>query len=241
MCEKDHLPVGITCTDGGGGHVLLITGYDSKTGELTIKNPWGTTNTYNPVTGAWAALPKTTTVAAKSVAPAAEQAGAHQSIANSAREFSMNNGSMFVMHSNPVVLHTANGSVNVPPHAIAFVIQLGSEVGVYDLSDVHGNGVTYSVNGQDFTLGTGKALLISSAGRQQLSNSTIGKPIPCSDARVVSTADGVNVYRADFSYSAALNTSPQFAQFINSKSRDERQAADRLLKILAANEMAGAN
>ncbi len=42
--SEKHLPVGVCSTD----HALVILGYNKTTGEVTIKNPWGDRQGYEP-------------------------------------------------------------------------------------------------------------------------------------------------------------------------------------------------
>lgn len=172
-------------------------------------------------------------------APEGNERIAFQNGTKDAMTCDLKNGTVLVMHDKPVVLHSDIGDIEVQPHSVAYVMKLGSEVGVYDLLDTKNGGVKVNVGGATLELRSGKALILSKGETGRFEQLSLSHGVQSNNMTLDGNHGGINVFRGDFSYQSALSMSPQFQQFLASKNPQERTVADELLKKLAAMELAG--
>jgi hypothetical protein len=175
---------------------------------------------------------------ANETVPEGDKRAAFKSETNDAIVSDLKHGTVMVMNNKPVVLRSDIGEIEVQPHSVAYVMRLGSEVGVYDLLDTKHGGVKVKVGGETLELTSGKALILTKDQTNQFEELSLSHGVE-SDMTLDGNHGGVNVFRGKFSYQSALSLSPQFQQFLASKNPKERTVADELLKNLAAIKLAG--
>jgi hypothetical protein len=150
----------------------------------------------------------------------------------------MEPGSLLIMHDSPVSLQTNEGNVHISKGSVAFVVQIGQEVAVYNLTGDKTGTVAAKVGSQIIPIPLGHAVILSEVS-SNIKKCPVSQCIDLNSAVNFARVGAVNVIAAKFNYSSALDNCPQFQEFVNSKIPDQRKTADLLLKYTAAQASAG--
>ncbi len=157
-----------------------------------------------------------------------------ESSSNKGQSFSLHDGTALVNRRIPVEINSIDHQVNVKPGAIAYVVNMGKELAVYNLKGVGTDSVTIkSADAKHvFEVSKGTAIFITEA--PVFSESTLFKFIHCKNLVSMATVNGAHVFSAKFSYIQALDACPQFRHCVGSKNVEEHRLAEELLKLSAA-------
>ena len=154
-----------------------------------------------------------------------------------AQIYTMQPGSMLLMHDSPILLQTENGSVLVTKGTMAFVVQIGQDVAVYNLTGTKYGAVIVKTGSQTIPVLTGNAMILSQTAND-LSQCPLSQCISLGHSAKLGTERNVSLYKAEFSYESALYNCPQFQQFVRSSNRVQRKTAEVLIKYAAASALA---
>jgi hypothetical protein len=143
-------------------------------------------------------------------------------------------GSILIHQQKDTTIHSAGHSIFIKAGSIVYLVSLNKELALYNLSGKQQPPVTIkSDEGQrSYDLRSGRAVFL--IGESDFANSKLSKFIVCSQPALLTNDGKVNVYETKFSFLSALDRCPQFQGCVNSKDAEQRQLADKILKISAA-------
>lgn len=152
-----------------------------------------------------------------------------------AQTYNMQAGSMLILHNTPASLNTINGTADITRGTAAFVVQVGRDVAVYNLSGTQSHSVDVTVGSQVFSVPIGKAIILTQSSGN-LTECPLSQCIELENGTRLGADGSVNIFTADFSYVSTLDNCPQFQQFVRSSDPSERKIAKELLRMAAASQ-----
>ncbi|MBY0547586.1 MAG: hypothetical protein K2W95_09855 [Candidatus Obscuribacterales bacterium] len=156
---------------------------------------------------------------------------------NDVMKLKMVQGSSFVAHNKSVSISTAAGEVQIAPRAVAYIVQIGKDVAVYNLCAPHAGDVKVSLpSNQVFPVQEGHELLLSTNTNSSASfrDANLRPGISCSKAESKGVQGGLTIFDAQFSINDALTDAPGFSALVNSPDKNLKAIANRILKTAAA-------
>lgn len=152
-----------------------------------------------------------------------------------AREYTLGTGSAFVANDKPMTVHTSVADITVPAKNGVFIVSVGDNVAVYNLTG--GGAATVGI-------GTDKVIPLKHSDQLVLTKNTSasfddinpGKDIKSQNVRDMGNYSGVRVFGADFNYESVLDNLPQLSTLLTSTNGHEQSIGQRLLKTTAVQE-----
>lgn len=145
----------------------------------------------------------------------------------------LDQGSMLVAHDTAVSVTAGNTTITVAPKAVAYILHMGDEVVVYNLSDLKHGDVRVQVGGQEFRVPVGQQVLATQNQKAEFKQVNPFKEITAQNDTKLATVGNTDLYRAEFSPTAALDNIAQFQLLIDSDSKADRLIAERIIKTAA--------
>lgn len=145
--------------------------------------------------------------------------------------FNLDKGSILFVPTSDITVGTHEGQVQIPAGAVAYIVETGNDVAVYNLHDKSG-GVTVKSGRRTLTLAPGEQLVLT-----RKPNAPFGEVNPVQDVAYRNVqgydfGDGIYGHLGEFSHTSAIGS----VSMINSMLRSsvDRKTAQRLLKTAAS-------
>lgn len=153
-------------------------------------------------------------------------------LAESRREITLHNGTAFVAHEKPVTVKTDHGEIRIAPHSAVYLVSLDKSVGVYNIADHSDKDVVVVTHGKrEIPIKAGEQVLLTEKDNFDKAN-----PVPeihSSRVKDLGADQHSKIFQAEFSPLSALDHASGFHDLINSKSKQDRQLAEHILKTAA--------
>ncbi len=142
----------------------------------------------------------------------------------------LNQGNVLFQPNHDMTVQVQEGHVFIPDGAVAFVIETGHDVAVFDMHDGKKGPVRVRAGKQMITLSPGKQLVLTRQLEADFDAINPEKLIAHRNVKTVATSEGIRIYSADFSLpSMMMNVSP-IKRMLASDNPAERRQARKLLK-----------
>ncbi len=146
----------------------------------------------------------------------------------------LQNATAFVAHKKTVILHTPNGDIKITPGAIAYVVQMGKEVSVYNFSDTHRGDIAVILPSKKIVpVPYGHHVLLTQNVNSKFEEVTPAKSIVHNNVKNIGTQEGLNIFDSQFSPTSALDSAYEFRQLIKSPTANDKKIANQILKSAA--------
>jgi tetratricopeptide (TPR) repeat protein len=142
-------------------------------------------------------------------------------------------GSIFVAHDGPVLVHTGLCDLKVPPQGVAYVMQVGSQVAIYNFYEAKGGNIQVVFPDKTLTLGFADQLVLSKAPSSNLTKADVARIASASAPINQGTFAGVTVTKAQFTPQSVLSGMPQFQRLLTSRRQGDKKLVARMIKLAA--------
>ncbi len=140
-------------------------------------------------------------------------------------------GHVLLMPTSDITVQTREGLVSIPKGAIAWIMETGSDVAVYDLHDSLQTGaIKVTVKGKKLNLSPGTQVLLSRNGTASFDTLNPGNAIAYRNVKVTDLGEGIKAYVCDFSIAHGLTNVPVIRNLLKSNDPAQRRAAMKLIK-----------
>ena len=144
--------------------------------------------------------------------------------------FNLNKGNVIFAPSRDMVVGTHEGNVHIPGGAIAFIMENGNDVAIFDFHQNGMKSVKIVSGGKLITLDPGRMVLLS---REKTNDyETITHHCRCigyRNAKAEILNDSIRAFAMDFSIPSALNAVMPFKQMLASPLPQEKKLIDKLM------------
>ena len=156
--------------------------------------------------------------------------GAHIGVGSTESFVILNQGNILFQPNHDITVQVQEGHVFIPDGAVAFVIETGHDVAVFDMHDGKKGPVRVRAGKQMITLSPGKQLVLTRQLEADFDAINPEKLIAHRNVQTVAITEGIRIYSADFSLpSMMMNVSP-IKRMLASDNPAERRQARKLLK-----------
>ena len=143
-------------------------------------------------------------------------------------------GYVLFMPTSDISVQTREGLVVIPRGTIAWVMETGNDVAVYDLhDDLRTGSIKVITNGKEMALAPGTQVLLSRNGKANFESLNPGNAIAYRNVKVSDMGAGVKAYVCDFSIVHGLSNVPVIRRLLVSGDPAQRRAAWKLIKNAA--------
>ncbi|HIN63788.1 MAG TPA: hypothetical protein EYM95_04045 [Candidatus Obscuribacterales bacterium] len=144
--------------------------------------------------------------------------------------FNLNKGNVIFAPSRDMVVGTHEGNVHIPAGAIAFIMENGNDVAIFDFHQTNTKSIRVVSGGKLITLDPGRMVLLS---REKTDNfEEIAHHCRCIGYRHAKTEqlnDSIRAFAMDFSIPSALNAVMPFKQMLASSVPQEKKVIEKLM------------
>lgn len=131
----------------------------------------------------------------------------------------------------PVSVKSSMGRIYCKPGTLAFFIDTGNAVAVYDLHSEHRGDITIKTPGQMITTIPGDEVLATNLdGATTFEKSNPLNAISVRDPKLMHENNGIKVYTAEFSITSAVMSIKPLSQMSHSSDAYQRELIDKVLK-----------
>lgn len=153
-------------------------------------------------------------------------------IANGTKEsfFNLNQGNVLFMPNKDIVVGTTEGRVFIPAGSMAFIMQSGNEVAIFDLHQRGKNGIQVVAGDKLITMDPGRMVLLSNqkaSSLDQLGHEALTVAYRQPQAEKIN--DNLTAHGADFSLPSAFHNVQPLQRLLNSERPEERRIVQKLL------------
>jgi hypothetical protein len=144
--------------------------------------------------------------------------------------FNLPRGVALFNAKKPIVVGTQEGNVHIDKGSLAFVVETGHDVAVYNLHDKHSGGLNVVVGKILVTVPPGKQLVLTRKPGANFKEVNPGARIAYRNAKEMKLTGDVTGFISDFSIPSAIANIPPLKKMLTSARPDERRIAQQLLK-----------
>ncbi len=150
----------------------------------------------------------------------------------------LDKGNLLVCAPKNLTIRTHEGDVKIGAGSIAYVMETGNDVAVFDLyDDGLGNDVSVSTGGHKFKLTPGTQLVLTRESEAAFDKINPGTRVASRNVEKHPLADGITAYQADFSILSALQELGELKDAVSSRDGVSKRLAGKMLKTAAAISM----
>lgn len=143
----------------------------------------------------------------------------------------LNQGSVLFQPPSDISVQVKEGVVDIPAGAMAFVMETGNDVSVFDMRDGHKAAVRVRVGGKTITMRPGQQVVLSRFLSSDFDQVNPSRSIAYRNQKtIIANENNVRAYSADFSVPSIMMNVTPLRQMLASDRPAERRAARKLLK-----------
>lgn len=144
--------------------------------------------------------------------------------------FNLPRGVALFNAKKPIVVGTQEGNVHIDKGSLAFVVETGHDVAVYNLHDKHSGGLNVVVGNRLVTIPPGKQLVLTRKPGANFKEVNPGARIAYRNSKEMKLTEDVTGFISDFSIPSAIANIPPLKKMLTSNIPEERRVAQQLLK-----------
>jgi hypothetical protein len=150
-------------------------------------------------------------------------------------ELELTQGSALIAHENHVRVKTALCDVHVSPNAAAYVISLAGSTAVFNLSDMRSGEVLVKVglSMKEIRVPLGQQIVLTKNLKDDFEAANPDNLIAHRKSVSLGVIDGVDVFRAEFSFTSLLDNAEGFSDLCSSSIPSDKKIVSRLIKTAA--------
>ncbi len=156
--------------------------------------------------------------------------GVHTGSGTTGNFFNLDTGNMVFNPQSNITVGTHDGNVFIDGGSIAFVMETGHDVAVYDLHDTHHGAVRVAAGNQTIILHPGQQVVLTRNSTADFEKINPGGKISYRHSRSQDVGGGIKAFLADFSVPTALSNVAPLKQMLSSTNPSDRKIAHQLLK-----------
>jgi hypothetical protein len=143
----------------------------------------------------------------------------------------LNQGSILFQPPADISVQVKEGIVDIPAGAMAFVMETGNDVSVFDMRDGHKAAVRVRVGGKTITMRPGQQVVLSRFLSSDFDQVNPSRSIAYRNQKtLIANENNVRAYSADFSVPSIMMNVTPLRQMLASDRPADRRAARKLLK-----------
>ncbi|MBX9570325.1 MAG: hypothetical protein K2X77_15620 [Candidatus Obscuribacterales bacterium] len=167
--------------------------------------------------------------------------------------YTLNEGTFFLCSQHKSTIHNHRATVHVQPNTAVFIVNLGSELGIYNLHDSKTGSVKIEIAGEQPSIEriheqgnrnaqaalvhdvpVGHAIILADPQMSKPEYLLLPKYIGMGDLQLSKTEAPQKLFTGLFSYASAILNCPQLTELRRSHSSSNQELSSRLMKTAAA-------